>query len=272
LHYLKAIIGFSGWQFYPGLCKDLAIVKSKQLVRHKIIIKQLIIFIGYTIVTSSFSEKREKYLGYAEASAGIGLMLGPVIGSFMYNFLEYMGTFFAFTIILLLNCILVSFTLPSSLNDAPEEPAEEIGDDGEVVERKKITYAMFLKNRRSLFAYLSCAMIGIFTSYNSSFLSIILEDFGFSSSTTGYVMAIPMLTYTLSSIAVTYLVKYIPRRLFIFISFVITSISLILVGPSPLLGLPYTLWILIIGYALGGVGQGFTFIPLLPEIIDSVYL
>lgn len=199
-------------------------------------------------------------------------MMGPVIGSFMYAFLGYMGTFFAFTIILLLNCVLVSFTLPSSLNASPEEPEEEIGEDGEVQERKKITYRMFLTNRRSLFAYLSCAMIGIFTSYNSSFLSLVLEQFGFDGSSTGYVMAIPMLTYTLSSVVVTYLVKYIPRRLFIFISFVITALSLILVGPSLVLHMPNALWILLIGYALSGIGQGFTFIPLLPEIIDSVYL
>ena len=70
-------------------------------------------------MTMYFSDNREKYLGMAEASAGIGLMLGPVIGSFLYQYLDYMGTFFAFAGILFVNCILVMFVLPKSLNYTP---------------------------------------------------------------------------------------------------------------------------------------------------------
>ena len=77
--------------------------------------------VGYTIVTSSFSHNREKYLGMAEASAGIGLMLGPIVGALLYNWLGYMGTFFAFTIILSVNLVVNVFILPSSLNAKTEE-------------------------------------------------------------------------------------------------------------------------------------------------------
>jgi hypothetical protein len=52
----------------------------------------------------------------AEAAAGLGLMMGPVIGSFIYASLQYMYTFFVFSGIMLLNCILVSIILPNSLN------------------------------------------------------------------------------------------------------------------------------------------------------------
>ncbi len=39
----------------------------------------------------------------AEAVTGIGLMLGPVFGAFLYSYFGYFFTFFAFGIVLLLN-------------------------------------------------------------------------------------------------------------------------------------------------------------------------
>lgn len=41
--------------------------------------------IGFSVVTSQFTEEREKYLGYTEASIGVGQMIGPVIGSLIYS-------------------------------------------------------------------------------------------------------------------------------------------------------------------------------------------
>jgi hypothetical protein len=35
-------------------------------------------------------------MGYAEAAAGIGLLLGPTSASFIYGYLGYSGTFYAF--------------------------------------------------------------------------------------------------------------------------------------------------------------------------------
>jgi MFS family permease len=65
-----------------------------------------------------FSDDREKYLGMAEAIAGVGLMIGPVIGSFLYSRLGYLGTFLTFSCILLIGCLCVSFALPNMLNES----------------------------------------------------------------------------------------------------------------------------------------------------------
>jgi hypothetical protein len=39
------------------------------------------------VITVEFPTEAEKYLGWAEAATGIGLVAGPVIGSFLYRFL-----------------------------------------------------------------------------------------------------------------------------------------------------------------------------------------
>lgn len=57
----------------------------------------------------------------AEAFAGLGLMLGPVIGSLLYTVLEYMDTFLVLAVMLCVNLVLVFFALPNSLNYAEVE-------------------------------------------------------------------------------------------------------------------------------------------------------
>ena len=56
------------------------------------------------------------------------------------------------------------------------------------------------------------------------------------------------------------------------LSFVLMTLALILLGPSEVLGIPDEFWIFLIGYSLLGLSQGFTFIPAIPEALDSVYL
>ena len=53
-----------------------------------------------TIVSSTFiDEERDKYIGWIEASCGLGLILGPLIGSFLYTFGGYACPFITITVI-----------------------------------------------------------------------------------------------------------------------------------------------------------------------------
>jgi MFS family permease len=65
-----------------------------------------------------FSEDRELYIGRAEAIAGVGLMVGPVIGGFLFTAFDYFFTFFIFSLILAINLIVSIVITPSSLNQS----------------------------------------------------------------------------------------------------------------------------------------------------------
>jgi hypothetical protein len=73
----------------------------------------------------------------------------------------------------------------------------------------------------------------------------------------------------LSTILTGYISYIMPKRLFILTSFISLSIGLFLMGPSAILGLPNKLWLFLIGLGLTDAAQGFLFIPILPEIIES---
>lgn len=79
----------------------------------------------YAIITFIYSDNREKYLGYAEAFTGIGLMLGPVIGGpFQQLTGGYFGCFACFAAVIFISMIVSLFITPSALNKNIEDESE----------------------------------------------------------------------------------------------------------------------------------------------------
>jgi MFS family permease len=75
----------------------------------------------YAIITFVYSDNREKYLGYAEAVTGVGLMLGPVMGGPLYDSFGYFWSFFAFASILGVSMVISMAITPGALNNSTEE-------------------------------------------------------------------------------------------------------------------------------------------------------
>jgi MFS family permease len=211
---------------------------------------RLLNLLGYAIITFVFSDNREKYIGMAEAFSGIGLMIGPVISGFLYTYADYFWTFVVFGVILGLSCIFTLFVTPNSLNKSIQD------EDGEIDEEtaKKVTFSMFMINKRSAFAFISCSVICIFMSFTAPFLTEVLSDEkGIPEVYNGLILALPCLTYAISSTLVSYITGYFPRRLFIMFAFLLLALATFLMGPSEILGFPDNNAILITGLGLSGV-------------------
>lgn len=73
------------------------------------------------MITIEFSEDQEKYLGWAEAATGLGLAVGPTLGSLVYNEVGYEWTFVIFGIVLGLGGVLIYMVLPATLNTGYKE-------------------------------------------------------------------------------------------------------------------------------------------------------
>lgn len=71
---------------------------------------------SYTIITQIYSTEIAKYLTYIEIVVGLGIGLGPTIGSFVYKYLDYSGTMYFFAGLNLLGVLMCYVFLPSELN------------------------------------------------------------------------------------------------------------------------------------------------------------
>ena len=67
-------------------------------------------------MTIEFPKKREEYMGYCESAVGVGLMIGPVLGSAVFGLCGYAKTFYVFGTVIALGLVCVFFLLPSRLN------------------------------------------------------------------------------------------------------------------------------------------------------------
>jgi MFS family permease len=79
----------------------------------------LIITTCTSVCAIEFPQNTSHFLGYLEMSYGLGLMLGPIIGSLLMQILgSVMLVFFAFGALLAIGLFFVLLTFPSSLNQS----------------------------------------------------------------------------------------------------------------------------------------------------------
>jgi MFS family permease len=88
----------------------------------------------------------------------------------------------------------------------------------------------------------------------------------------GWIVAIPATFQIIGSTLTGYLVWRAPKRIFILAAFIGLTVSNFLMGPSNLLFFPKWNWLFFIGFGINGFSEGMIFTPIIPEILDSVYL
>jgi MFS family permease len=231
---------------------------------------------AYSIVSIEFPESREVYIGYCQTAVGLGLLLGPVIGTSIFNFAGYEGTFYVLAGILGASLTLAFFLLPGRINKYKnDKPNEMILDQNtaarpsvqgmrpqgiaerhsvdmvalaKVSERysrrshimqAQVTFKIFLTNLRAMTAIVSAMFAMIFMLfYEPIFVPYIHSQFGYSEGTIGYFLAIGCFTYAFGSPLVGLLCSKVQRKYITCFAFIICSVSLFLTGPSVLLHFP----------------------------------
>jgi len=69
-----------------------------------------------SLISSNFPAEKEKYISYIGASMGLGLMLGPPLGSVIYGQLKFAAVFYFFSIWIFIMILLQMAFIPSSYN------------------------------------------------------------------------------------------------------------------------------------------------------------
>jgi len=70
------------------------------------------------VVNQVFSENKAQYISYLEAASGLGMIVGPPLGSLIYGFSGYQWSFYAFSILILSNFAQCVFLIPNKINKA----------------------------------------------------------------------------------------------------------------------------------------------------------
>ena len=71
---------------------------------------------AYSFATNEMCSEKDRYIGYVEMALGLGDMMGPAIGGFVFGIYGYTGTFLIFSSIIMTGVIASVITIPKRLN------------------------------------------------------------------------------------------------------------------------------------------------------------
>ena len=144
---------------------------------------------------------------------GLGLAVGPVLGSVAYSFLSYINTFYFFTgYIALIGGVCVCF-IPNRINNSTQSSSGSPEDEAKLAQYKKeITYFSILKNRRSVSAFSICTFSMISSLFIDPVLSVTLIEMGMKEAQTGIAFGVLGGAQTLGAPFTGWLGSKIPIR------------------------------------------------------------
>ena len=170
-----------------------------------------------------------KSITYIEICIGFGLGLGPVIGAFFYQMLQYEYTMYVFALINCSATIVCAFMLPNKLNLIIEQKQIENYSISKV---KDITWTMLFKNKEVVFTMATC-FIGTFNVvFFEGWITTELERRGMQEGATGYVLGAMCFMYLFMCLILPYTCGNWPRKfLYTFCMFGL-AFSLLFLGPT----------------------------------------
>jgi hypothetical protein len=131
------------------------------------------------------------------------------------------------------------FWIPNRFNSsAIKEESRSSNANTDNPNHKKISFKMFLTNKRAMMACLSSIFAMIFMMFFDTIYANYLLSAGISKYYIGYFFALSCAVYSVFSPIVGYLCKFIAKPYLTLFSLFMSFISLIMFGPSEILAFP----------------------------------
>lgn len=208
--------------------------------------------VGYAIAQSDYMVTMNEVLGMIEFSAGLGLMVGPVLGSAIYYFLGFIGIFLALAGLFLL-CIPGIY-----IGLGPDRPYIKLEE--EAVGLSLYTNPRLVVN--SLAMGYAMALISFF----DTTIAPHLEDYGIPLVEIGLILAATDVGYTVVSLVLSRILKYLSIKWVLMIGILIGAAANCLMGPWEVL-FPSELWIVILGITCLSISIGIVVVASMPNLV-----
>lgn len=229
---------------------------------------------SYAVISMSFPEEQEKYIAVMQTAIGTGLILGPVIGTFLYSIFGFSMTFFLIGACFLGLTFLLSFLVPSSIDKKDEEVIPETARRISMYEEKVIPtttepigFFKLLCTGKFLFAGLGGLMAMFMFCFMEPVLAFRLQEFNISPFLIGIFFSIQPVSYVVLSMGITWFTGNFANRGLLMAGGLLSSLCMAFVGPTHYL--PDSLNLMALGQLCVGAFGLFLMVPAIPEMIQA---
>ncbi|XP_053143687.1 MFS-type transporter SLC18B1 isoform X2 [Hemicordylus capensis] len=212
---------------------------------------------SFSILAKAFPNNIATVLGSLEIFTGLGLVLGPPLGGFLYQSFGYEVPF------IVLGC-LVLLLVPLNMCLIPKYDSTPSKDSfWKLVALPKIILLSFTMFSLS-------ASLGFLDPTMSLF---VLEKFHLPTGYVGLVFLGLALSYSLTSPLLGFLSDKKPslRKWLLVIGGLLSAVCYFMLGPAPILHIESKLWLFVLMLVMIGFSLGMSSIPIFPEILSCAY-
>ncbi|XP_067398348.1 MFS-type transporter SLC18B1-like isoform X3 [Emydura macquarii macquarii] len=212
---------------------------------------------SFSILANTFPNNIATVMGSLETFTGLGLVLGPPLGGFLYQSFGYEVPFIA------LGC-LVLILVPLNIYLLPKYDAVTTKD----------SFWMLITLPKVIFLCFTRFSLSVSLSFLDPTMSLFVsEKFRLPAGYVGLVFLALALSYSLSSPLLGLLSDKMPhlRKWFLVFGGLLTALSFFLLGPAPILHIESKLWMFVLMLVLFGFSFGMSGVPLFPEMLSCAY-
>lgn len=230
---------------------------------------------SYAIVAMTFPDEQEKYIALIETAVGVGLILGPVLGSAIYAFSGFSMTFFIIGGVFLWQTPMLFCLIPNSINKTDhdvETGIEKLLHQYEETHstknnRGKVSFFKLLSTKKFILASMGGMMANFMYWFMEPVLAFRLSEFNITPFAIGMFFSIQPISYIIVSFTISWFTKYYANRGLIMIGAIWGAFSMMLVGPSHYL--PNEIIYMALGQLWIGWFGLFLMVPVIPEMISA---
>ncbi|XP_008527645.1 MFS-type transporter SLC18B1 isoform X2 [Equus przewalskii] len=210
-----------------------------------------------SVLAKAFPNHVATVMGSLEIFSGLGLVLGPPLGGFLYQSFGYEMPFIFLGCALLLMVPLNMCILPN-YESAPG---------------KHSFWKLVTSPKVALIAFVINALSSCFGFLEPTLSLFVVEKFNLPAGYVGLVFLGLALSYTISSPLFGLLSDKMPhlRKWLLVFGSLITAGCYMLLGPVPVLHIKSQLWLLVLVSVINGISAGMSIFPTFPEILDCAY-
>jgi len=214
---------------------------------------------AYSILTLTYPKDINFVVGCIETAAGLGLSLGPVFGTILYNIGGVSLTFLTFFAICLIIGLLVKYQIP--------EEVDTVEDDDE--EPVHISYFQLLWNKRIIFANI-CVFLAVF---QYAFIDPLIANylhrkFGIGYESSGYFFLALGAGYTFSCLLAHLTLEYVSNMRTCIVASILLGVGTMLYGDSNLIPIDSTLALVAVAFFFAGLANAHLVIPPMEEMLQ----
>ena len=190
---------------------------------------------SYSFITILYADEMLRLVALSELCIGVGLGLGPVLGSFLSSYLSYKHTMYGFGTLCALTGYLSFVLLPKALNSNPEDEAPKSSSSLTTETRKPLTWCSFFANKDILFMCVAALVATFNVVFFYGWITSDLSHYEWKEEYTGYTIGLEMVIYIVVCVFFTKLFSNVPNRFLFTAGFFGLTFVMLLLGPSSML-------------------------------------